>query len=97
VTLPQRIPSDHWLRAIRAMVDRALEQMDSEFDELCSHTGRPMIAPERLLRSSLLLVPFSIRSERQLVEQVNYNLQYRWFVGLEMDDPVWSFTSVLRP
>jgi transposase len=92
VTLGQRIPADHPLRAIRAMVDRALEGMESEFDKLYSHTGRPSIAPERLLRGSLLLALFSIRSERQLIEQMNYNLLYRWFVGLEMDDPVWDVT-----
>lgn len=92
VTLSQRIPADHPARAIRAMVDGALERMDAEFDELYSHTGRPSIAPERLLRSSLLLALFSIRSERQLIEQMHYNLLYRWFVGLEMDDPVWDVT-----
>lgn len=92
VTLAQRIPADHPLRAIREMVDRALGRLDAEFDELYSHTGRPSIAPERLLRASLLLALFSIRSERQLIEQLNYNLLYRWFVGLEMDDPVWDVT-----
>ncbi len=92
VTLSQRIPADHPARAIRAMVDRALERMDAELEQLYSHTGRPSIAPERLLRASLLMVLFSIRSERQLMEQMNYNLLYRWFVGLEMDDPVWDVT-----
>jgi transposase len=92
VTLSQRIPADHPLRAIRAMVDRALEQMDPLFDELYAHNGRPSIAPERLLRATLLMALFSIRSERQLMEQMNYNLLYRWFVGLEMDDAVWDVT-----
>jgi transposase len=92
VTLSQRIPADHPLRVIRVLVDEALKRMDAEFDELYSHTGRPSIAPERLLRASLLLALFSIRSERQLIEQLNYNLLYRWFVGLEMDDPVWDVT-----
>jgi transposase len=92
VTLAQRIPSDHPARAIRAMVDRALERMDAELEQLYSHTGRPSIAPERLLRASLLMVLYSIRSERQLMEQMNYNLLFRWFVGLEMDDPVWDVT-----
>jgi len=92
VTLSQRIPADHPARAIRAMVDRALERMDGEFDELYSHTGRPSIAPERLLRASLVMALFSLRSERQLMEQLSYNLLYRWFVGLEMDDPVWDVT-----
>jgi transposase len=92
VTLAQRIPADHPARAIRAMTDRALERMDEELERLYSTTGRPSIAPERLLRASLLMVLFSIRSERQLMEQMNYNLLYRWFVGLEMDDPVWDVT-----
>src|SRR5579859_3881008 len=92
VTLEQRIPQDHPLRQIRVFVDRALHQMDAEFDRLYSSTGRPSIAPERLLRSSLLMVLYSIRSERQLMEQTNYNLLFRWFVGLEMDDPVWDVT-----
>lgn len=92
VTLSQRIPADHPVRAIRVLLDEALQRMNVEFDELYSHTGRPSIAPERLLRASLLMALFSIRSERQLMEQMNYNLLYRWFVGLEMDDPVWDVT-----
>jgi transposase len=92
VTLSQRIPADHPLRSIRGMVDRALEQMDPLFDELYARMGRPSIAPERLLRATLLMALFSIRSERQLMEQMNYNLLYRWFVGLEMDDAVWDVT-----
>jgi transposase len=92
VTLSQRIPADHPLRAIREMVDGALERMDAQFDELYSETGRPSIAPERLLRATLLLALFSIPSERRLIEQMNYNLLYRWFVGLEMDDAVWDVT-----
>ncbi len=92
VTLAQRIAGDHPARAIRAMVDRALERMDGELEQLYSRTGRPSIAPERLLRASLLMVLYSIRSERQLMEQLNYNLLFRWFVGLEMDDPVWDVT-----
>jgi len=92
VTLAQRIPADHPARQIRSMVDRALARMDAELDELYSTTGRPSIAPERLLRASLLMILYSIRSERQLMEQLNYNLLFRWFVGLEMDDPVWDVT-----
>jgi transposase len=92
VTLTQRIPTDHPARQIRAMVDRALERMDAELEQLYSNTGRPSIAPERLLRASLLMVLYSIRSERQLMEQIGYNLLFRWFVGLEMDDPVWDVT-----
>jgi len=92
VTLAQRIPADHPARAIRGMVDRALARMDAELEQLYSTTGRPSIAPERLLRATLLMVLFSIRSERQLMEQMDYNLLFRWFVGLEMDDPVWDVT-----
>jgi transposase len=92
VTMAQRIPADHPARGVRAMVDRALERMDGELEQLYSRTGRPSIAPERLLRASLLMLLYSIRSERQLMEQLNYNLLYRWFVGLEMDDPVWDVT-----
>jgi transposase len=92
VTLEQRIAADHPARQIRFLVDRALERMDGELGQLYSTTGRPSIAPERLLRASLLMVLYSIRSERQLMEQLNYNLLFRWFVGLEMDDPVWDVT-----
>lgn len=83
---------DHPARQIRLLVDRALRLMDSELEKLYSVTGRPSIAPERLLRATLLLILYSIRSERQLMEQMNYNLLFRWFVGLEMDDSVWDVT-----
>jgi transposase len=92
LTLAQRIPVDHPARQIRALIDRALERMDSALEKLYSDTGRPSIAPERLLRATLLMILFSIRSERQLMEQMNYNLLFRWFVGLEMDDAVWDVT-----
>jgi len=92
LTLAQRIPADHPARQIRVLVDRALVRMDAEFEKLYSGTGRPSIAPERLLRATLLMILFSVRSERQLMEQMNYNLLFRWFVGLEMDDPVWDVT-----
>ena len=92
ITLARRIPADHPARQIRVLVDRALGRMDGELEELYSATGRPSIAPERLLRATLLMVLFSIRSERQLMEQMNYNLLFRWFVGLEMDDAVWDVT-----
>ena len=92
LTLAQRIPADHPARQIRVLVDRALVRMDAELEKLYSQTGRPSIAPERLLRATLLMILFSIRSERQLMEQMNYNLLYRWFVGLEMDDAVWDVT-----
>jgi transposase len=92
LTLAQRIPMDHPVRQIRALVDRALVRMDSQLEKLYSDTGRPSIAPERLLRATLLMILYSIRSERQLMEQMNYNLLFRWFVGLEMDDAVWDVT-----
>ena len=92
VTLEQRIPMDHPARQIRVLVDRALARMDAEFDRLYAATGRPSIAPERLLRATLLMVLYSIRNERQLMEQINYNLLFRWFIGLEMDDAVWDAT-----
>ncbi|MCK4415268.1 MAG: IS5 family transposase [Candidatus Eisenbacteria sp.] len=89
VTLEQRVPRDHPLRPIREMVDRALAEMSPEFEKLYSGVGRPSIAPERLLRGLLIQVLYTIRSERMLMEQLGYNLLFRWFVGLEMDDPVW--------
>jgi transposase len=92
VTLEQRIAVDHPVRRIRALVDRSLKRMDADFAKLYSFTGRPSIAPEQLLRSMLLMVLYSIRSERQLMEQMDYNLLFRWFVGLEMDDAVWDVT-----
>ena len=92
LTLAQRIPADHPARQIRVLVDRALGRMDAEFEKLYSDMGRPSIAPERLLRATLLMILYSIRSERQLMEQMNYNLLFRWFVGLEMDDAVWDAT-----
>ena len=90
MTMEQRIPADHPMRRIRGLVDGALEKMDALFDELYSETGRPSIAPERLLRAQLLMILYSIRSERQLMEQIHFNILYRWFVGLEMDDAVWD-------
>jgi len=92
VTMEQRIPAAHPLRRIRSMVDAALSGMDADFERMYSERGRPSIAPERLLRAQLLMVLYSIRSEGQLMEQLNYNLLYRWFVGLEMDDAVWNAT-----
>ena len=85
----QRVPSDHPLRPIRQMVDTALSGLSPTFEEMYSWTGRPSIPPEQLLRALLLQILFSIRSERMLMEQLEYNLLFRWFVGLSMDDPVW--------
>jgi transposase len=86
----QRIPQDHPLRPIRALVDAVLHDLSPRFSRLYAKTGRPSVAPERLLRALLLQVLYSIRSERQLMEQLDYNLLYRWFVGLNMDDPIWD-------
>src|SRR5499426_1265669 len=88
----QRVPADHPLRPIREMVDTVLRELSPEFARLYPKTGRPSIPPEKLLRALLLQVLYSIRSERQLMEQLDYNLLYRWFVGLSPDDPVWDPT-----
>ena len=92
ITAAQRVPKDHPLRAIRTMVDEVLRRLWSDFEQLYSHTGRPSIPPERLLRALLLQVLYSIRSERMLMEQLDYNLLFRWFVGLSMDDRIWDPT-----
>jgi len=92
VGLEERIPADHPLRAIRAMADRALRELSPLFSKLYALSGRESIPPERLLRALLLQSLFSIRSERQLMEQLQYNLLFRWFVNLNIDDPVWDVT-----
>src|SRR5256714_5082071 len=92
VALEDRIPADHPLRGVRKLVDAVLAGMSKEFDGLYSQVGRPSIAPERLLRALLLQVFYSIRSENLLMEQLDYNLLFRWFVGLEIDDRVWDPT-----
>ena len=89
VDLEERVPAGHPLRKIRQIVNAALASLDAEFGALYTDFGRPSIAPERLIRASLLQILFSIRSERQLMEQMNYNLLFRWFVGLGIDDAVW--------
>jgi transposase len=90
VRLETRIPADHPLRPIRDLVDAALQELSRDFDKLYSREGRPSIPPERLLRALLLQAFYTVRSERQLMEQLNYNLLFRWFVGLSADDPVWD-------
>jgi len=90
VSPEKRVPADHPLRPIRKMVDEILKEMSPKFAELYSKVGRPSIAPERLLRSLLLQVFYSVRSERMLIEQLEYNLLFRWFVGMEMDEMVWN-------
>jgi transposase len=92
VSAEQRIAAEHPLRRIRAMTDAGLRELSAVFDGLYAAGGRPSIAPERLLRALLLQVLYSRRSERLLMEEMNYNLLFRWFVGLEMDDEVWDVT-----
>lgn len=89
----ERVPKGHPLRPIRIMVDNALVDLAPLFKEMYSHTGRPSIPPEQLLRALLLQILYSIRSERMLVEQLDYNLLFRWFVGLSMDDKVWDHST----
>src|SRR5271155_3778860 len=86
----KRVPANHPLRAVRKMVDEILKEMSPQFAKLYSDVGRPSIAPERLLRSLLLQIFYSVRSERLLIEQLQYNLLFRWFVGMEMDEAVWN-------
>jgi transposase len=86
------VPADHPLRAIRMLVNRALERLSGEFDRLYAAGGRDSIAPEKLLRALLLQAFFSVRSERRLMEQVTYNMLFRWFIGVSMDTPVWDVT-----
>ncbi len=86
------VPISHPLRAIRPLVNAALERLSGEFDKMYSPFGRDSIAPEKLLRALLLQAFFSVRSERQLMEQITYNMMFRWFVGLSMDAPVWDVT-----
>src|ERR1700674_5261937 len=90
VSLEQRVPQDHPLRAVRQLTDAVLGSLSAEFDVLEADSGRPSIAPEYILRALLLQVFYSVRSERLLVEQIDYNLLFRWFVGLGMDDAVWN-------
>ena len=100
VDLEERVPQNHPLRLIRRIVNEVLAALDGEFEKLYASEGRPSIAPERLLRALLLQAFYTIRSERQLMEQLHYNLLYRWFAGLGVDDPVWVptvFTKLLAP
>src|SRR6201981_2088400 len=95
--LPERrIPADHPLRPIREMTDEVLRQLSPRFARLYPKTGRPSVAPEKLLRALLLQVLYSVRSERLLMEQLEYNLLFRWFVGLGMDDAVWAPTTFTK-
>src|ERR1700741_4106145 len=88
----QRVRKDHPLRPIRTMVDKVLKELSPEFAKMYSQMGRPSIPPEQLLRALLLQMLYSVRSERLLVEEIDYNILFRWFVGLNLDDPVWDAT-----
>lgn len=93
VSVDARVPTDHPIRRLRELVDGILAEMDGLFEQRYAKTGRPSIPPERLLRASLLQVVYSVRSERLLMEQLDYNLLFRWFVGLNIDDPVWDHST----
>lgn len=93
VSLEARVPQDHPLRPVRTMIDSALKSMSRDFACLYASEGRPSIAPERLLRALLLQVFYSIRSQRLLMEALDYNLLFRWFVGLSADEPIWERTT----
>src|SRR5918911_2665238 len=92
-SLEQRVPAQHPLRPVRHLVDEALKRLSRQFARLYAPLGRPSIAPEKVLRALLLMVLYSIRSERRLIEELEYNLLYRWFVGLGMNDAVWDATT----
>lgn len=92
VSMEKRVPQDHPLRRVRAMADTALQRMSPQLDALYARLGRPSIPPERLLRALLLQALYSVRSERQLMERLDYDLLFRWFVGLGMDERVWDET-----
>jgi transposase len=92
----QRVPHDHPLRPLRVMTAEALRELQPRFNKLYAKTGRPSIAPEKLLRALLLQALYSVRSERLLMEQLDYNLLFHWFVGLNMDDTIWDVTALGR-
>lgn len=92
ISAEQRVPKDHPLRAVRRIVDEALRSLSRDFDRMYKKVGRPSIAPEKLLRALVLQALYSVRSERMLMEQLDYNLLFRWFVGLHIDDPIWDVT-----
>src|SRR5512134_3800510 len=92
VRLEDRVPADHPLRAVRELTNEALRRISRRLAARYSHTGRPSIPPEQLLRALLLQCLYTVRSERLLMEQLDYNLLFRWFVGLSIDEPVWDAT-----
>src|SRR5881409_478705 len=96
VSPAQRVPKDHPLRIVREITDAALRRLSRDFEGLYSKVGRPSVPPERLLRALLLQYFYGVRSERLLMEQLDYNLLFRWFVGLGMDDQVWDATTFTK-
>lgn len=96
VDLESRIPKQHPIRKIRRVVDETLAEIEPWFDEMCASQGRPSIPPEILIRASLLQIFFTIRSERQLVERIDYDLLFRWFVGLGLDDDEWNHSTFAK-
>jgi transposase len=96
VSLESRVPQSHPLRGIKALLDEALAGMTRDFDRVYAGEGRPSIPPERLVRASTLQILYSIRSERLLCEQLDYNLLFRWFVGLSVDEPIWDHSSFTK-
>ena len=96
ITPEARVRPDHPLRPIRRMTDAALARLSARFDRLYATTGRPSIPPEKLLRALLLQMLYGIRSERLLVEELDYNILYRWFVGLSLHDPIWDATTFTK-
>jgi transposase len=96
VSAEDRVPQDHPLRSIKKIVDEVLKSLSPQFSRMYSREGRPSIAPEKLLKALLLQALYSIRSERMLIEQLDYNLLFRWFVGLSMDDAVWAPTTFTK-
>jgi transposase len=96
MNIEDRIPRKHPIRPFREMVNEILKSMDSDFDTLYADSGRPSIAPEYLLRASILQILFTIRSERQLLEQIEFNIMFRWFVGLNIDDEVWDHSTFTK-
>jgi transposase len=96
VSIEDRIPARHPIRPFKTMVNEILSAMDTEFDKLYADGGRPSIAPEYLLRASILQILYSIRSERQLMDQIDFNILFRWFVGLSVDAPVWDHSTFTK-
>ena len=90
IDIEERIPAEHPLRGIKVLADKSLKKLNKKFNELYSATGRPSIPPEYLIKASLLQILYGIRSEIQLMEQTDYNLLYRWFIGIGIDEPIWT-------